>query len=59
MNLPKLLSVLLMLFSDAIATLFSLHELGLTYREYTQSEKLLKSFMAKVETQQLYLLIET
>ena len=48
-NLPKLLSVLHMLFSDAVATVFSLDKLGLTYRECTQSRKLLKSFMAKVE----------
>jgi len=39
-----------MLFSDAIATLFSLDELGLIYKECTQSKKLLKSFMAKAET---------
>lgn len=49
-NLPNLLSVLHMLFSDAIATLFSLDVLGLSYRECTQSEKLLKSLMAKVDT---------
>lgn len=38
------------LLCDAVATLFSLNELGLSYRECTQSKKLLKSFMAKVET---------